>query len=408
MTLRTNCGGCDGTNLELFLDLGETPLADALVNPKDEVPEKWYKLQVAVCTDCWLAQQLEVVPREEMFNDNYTFFSGTSPAKVEYQRAYAEKLMKLHERGGKLLTVEIASNDGDMLRHFKNAGWKTLGVDPASTQSAHAYDNYGIETLVEHFGLSVAKDMRAEYGKAGLVIANHVAAHVEDLHDFFGGISALLTANGVAVIESQYLGDLLVGNQFDHVYHEHRFFFSMLSMGNVAVQHGLYIQNVELTEPQGGSIQITFGKKEGMSLAAVNLFHQENKWLQNASTYAGVQGRAERIKEKLRSMLLDEFEAGKRIAGYGAPAKSTTLLNFCEINRDHDQWLEFIEDTTPEKQGLVTPGTHIPVVAPGTYPAPDVFLLLVWNYAASIIRREREFIEGGGRFIAPIPAPSYL
>jgi novobiocin biosynthesis protein NovU/D-mycarose 3-C-methyltransferase len=259
--------------------------------------------------------------------------------------------------------------------------------------------------MVDHFGLTAARRIKSAHGEAGLIIANHVAAHVPDLDDFFGGIAHLLAASGSAVIESQYVGDLLVGNQFDHVYHEHRYFYSMTSLGNVAMRHGLYLQNVELTEPQGGSVQITLGKREWHSIAVVDLFKREAEWLQDLNTYAGFQGRVDHIRDKLVDLVDHERRAGRRVAGYGASAKSTTLLNYCELSRNK---IEYVEDTTPHKIGYLTPGTHIPVVSPGDQSQPDTYLLLVWNYASAILRREADFMAKGGRFIVPIPTPVLL
>lgn len=400
---RVACGGCGSTALDVFLDLGESPLADAFIK-QDSPPERWYMLQLAVCGNCWLVQQMIVPPAEDVFNENYTFYSSTSLPKVQYHQALAQKLLTRHRDHARRLTVEIASNDGDLLQHFKIAGCKVLGVDPAVGPATVA-SSRDLPVMIEHFGLQTAKRIKSQHGEAGLIIANHVAAHVPDLDDFFGGIAHLLTSSGVAVIEAQYIGDFLVGNQFDHVYHEHRYFYSMTSLGNVALKHGLYLQDVALTEPQGGSVQITLGKREEPSLAVIDLFKREATWLQRHETYAGFQGRVDHIRDKLVELVDNERHAGRRVAGYGASAKSTTLLNYCGLNANK---IEYVEDTTPEKIGWLTPGTHIPVVAPGERPPPDTYLLLVWNYLSGVLRREQRFMTDGGRFIVPIPTPVLL
>lgn len=399
---RVVCGGCGSTALDVFLDLGESPLADAFIK-QDSPPEKWYPLRLGVCGQCWLVQQMFVPPPSEVFNENYTFYSSASLPKVQYHQALAHKLLARHRDHAKRLTVEIASNDGDLLQHFKIAGCNVLGVDPSTGPAivAHSRD---LPTMIEHFGLTVAKRIKSQYGEAGLIIANHVAAHVPDLDDFFGGIAHLLSPGGSVVIEAQYVGDLLTGNQFDHVYHEHRYFYSMTSLGNVAHKHGLYLHNVELTEPQGGSVQVTLGKREEHSLAVIDLFKRE-PWLQRHDVYAGFQGRVDHIRDKLVELVDHERHAGRRVAGYGASAKSTTLLNYCKLNTNK---IEYIEDTTPQKIGWLSPGTHIPVVSPGERVQPDTYLLLVWNYLSGVLRRERDFISKGGRFIVPIPTPVLL
>jgi hypothetical protein len=402
ITTRTKCGGCGSGDIEVFLDLGESPLADAFIT-QDSPPEKWFPLQLGICTACWLVQQMCVPPPADVFNSEYTFYSSASLPKVQYHQALASKILDRYDAQARKLTVEIASNDGDLLQHFKIAGCPTLGIDPAGGPTDVARGR-GLDVMVDHFGLTAAKRIRSAHGEAGLIIANHVAAHVPDLDDFFGGVAYLLGTGGVAIIEAQYVGDLLVGNQFDHVYHEHRYFYSMTSLGNVAMRHGLYLQDVELTEPQGGSVQVTLGKREEPNLAVIKLFQRET-WLQTREVYAGVQARVDHVRDKLVDLVDNELRAGRRVAGYGASAKSTTLLNYCELNRNK---IEYVEDTTPHKIGWLTPGTHIPVVAPGDSPTPDTYLVLVHNYLSAILRRERTFVELGGRFIVPIPMPVLL
>lgn len=400
--MRTKCGGCGAAQIEEFLDLGETPLADAFIT-QDSPPERWYPLQLGVCTACWLVQQMCVPPAADVFNENYTFYSSASLPKVQYHQALAAKILDRYRKQAQRLTVEIASNDGDLLQHFEIAGCPSLGIDPASGPADVARGR-GLDVVVDHFGLAAAKRIKNMHGEAGLIIANHVVAHVPDLDDFFGGVAYLLATGGTVIIEAQYVGDLLVGNQFDLVYHEHRYFYSMTSLGNAALRHGLYLQDVELTEPQGGSVQITLGKREEPNLAVVKLFERE-MWLQRSEVYAGVQARVDHVRDKLVDLVNNERRAGRRLAGYGASAKSTTLLNYCELGASK---IEYIEDTTPSKVGWLTPGTHIPVVAPGDRELPDTYLVLVHNYLSAILRREAKFMGDGGRFIVPIPLPSLL
>jgi novobiocin biosynthesis protein NovU/D-mycarose 3-C-methyltransferase len=225
-----------------------------------------------------------------------------------------------------------------------------------------------------------------------------VAAHVADLHDFFAGIEHLLAPGGVAVVEVQYLADLIAGNQFDHVYHEHRYYFTVDSLARVASRHGLAVESVTRTSAQGGSIRVTLCRGEPPELV-------EPVWLRQPSTFLSLQGRVEQIRNRLLELLDGQAAHGRKVAGYAASAKSATLLNFCGIGPDR---LDHIVDTTPHKIGRYTPGTHIPIVGPGDRPEPDVYLLLAWNYLPGVLRREREFIDRGGRFLVPIPYPVLL
>lgn len=407
---RTRCGGCGDPRLDVFLDLGDSPLADKFPRPDDfansDFVERRYPLQLAVCRVCWLVQLTEVVPGRELYADDYAFYSGASVPKVTYHQRQAATLLARHGELAQRLTVEVACNDGDLLQHFAVAGCKALGVDPAGGPVDVALGR-GLHVLHAPFGYDTAWTIRADVGPAGLIIANHVAAHVEDLHDLFTGISYLLADDGVAVVESQYVGDLLTGNMFDHVYHEHRVFYSLTSMMLVAGQHDLVPVDVELVEPQGGSVQVTFARGRAGAKASprVEALVDREKWLRRSETYAGFQGRVDRIRDRLLELLDAERSAGRRIAGYAAAAKSTTLLNYCGVG---PAYLDYVVDTTPYKIGRLTPGTHVSVVAPGDEPEPDTYLLLAWNYLGPVLRREREFTASGGRWVVPIPAPVLL
>lgn len=395
---RDRCGGCGADRLETFLDLGKTPLADRFPATLDE-PEDTWPLEVAVCTGCWLVQLLEVVPDEILWAD-YGFYSGASPSKVAEHEQLAAELLAAYPEQARRLTVEIACNDGDLLRHFADAGCKAVGVDPA-LGPARAAKERGLEVYIGPFTRAMGQTLADAKGKAGLVIARNVAAHVADLDDFFGGIADLLAPDGVAVVEVQYLADLLAGNQFDHVYHEHRFFFSLRSFAGVNVRHGLRVEQVRRTPAQGGSIQVVLRR----GAAGHVMLRGEAKMVALLDTFRSFQGRAEYVRIRLLELLAAEWKSARRVAGYGATAKSTTLLNFCGIG---PETLEYVEDLTPAKIGRYTPGTHIPIVAPGERERPDVFLLLSWNYLPGVLYRERAFLDDGGRFLVPIPVPVLL
>lgn len=398
---RTECGNCGSDRLEVFLDLGATPLADRFPATADE-PEDTWPLQAAICRHCWLAQLTEVVPDDILWAD-YGFYAGASPSKVAYHREYARWAMEEFGWQMRRLVVEIGSNDGDLLRHFHTAGFPVLGVDPAEGPAKVAIER-GISTHVARFTRAKAAEIRQDCGPAGLILANHVAAHVADLDDLFGGIADLLGPDGIAVVEVQYLGDLLLGNQFDHVYHEHRWFFGVGSLSRVLSRHDLRIDQVHRIPSQGGSIRVVCRKAhpgERPPLRRPSEQTLEDSW----ASYQAMQARVDYLRDVLLQLLDAELDAGRRVAGYGATAKSTTLLNYCGIGPDR---LEYVEDLTPYKQGRVTPGTHVPIRGSKDAATPDTYLLLAWNYLPGILKREQPFLAHGGRLLVPVPVPTLL
>jgi novobiocin biosynthesis protein NovU/D-mycarose 3-C-methyltransferase len=384
---RTTCSACGHADLEQFLDLGSSPIADAYTATPDEVPPT-YPLQVAVCAKCRLVQLLEVV--EDLFGTGYSFYSSASRPLSVYHADYAHDVLARHDaRRG---VVEVGCNDGDLLRHF--ADYPHLGIDPATGPTGVARDR-GLDVSVRPFGLAAAHDIRDRRGRQGLIIANHVLAHVADVADMLSGISALLAHDGVAYVEVQYLPDLLVNNAFDLIYHEHRNFFSLTSLGSAAIRHGLHLVDAELTDRQGGSLRATFRLRGSRieTTPRVGTVLRSETWLNDFGAYEGMQGRAERIRSRLWDLL--ERQEGIT-AVYGAPAKATTLLNFCGLTRQHLWWCV---DTTPAKQGRHIPGTGIPIVSPDHMGASQ-YLLAAWNYAAPIMAGHRD-----RRWILPLPAP---
>jgi hypothetical protein len=386
---RTSCSACGHTDLEQFLDLGMSPIADAYTSTPDEVSPT-YPLQVAVCAKCRLVQLLEVV--EDLFGTGYSFYSSASAPLSAYHAQYAADIRSRHPELVKLGVVEIGCNDGDLLRHLIDV--PHLGVDP-SIGPAEAAMRRGCTVSPFPFDLRMAERIRDMRGPQGVVIANHVLAHVAEVSDMLAGIAHLMDDQSIAMIEVQYLPDLLVNNAFDLVYHEHRNFFSLSSLEQAAHRHGLAVFDAELTDRQGGSLRVTLAKPNKLMPRperVARLIHSEN-WLYQFGAYEGMQGRAQRIRTRLRDLIADQ--SGK-VAVYGAPAKATTLLNFCELTAAE---LEFCVDTTPAKQGRHIPGTGIPIVPPGERGA-DAFLLASWNYAEHITRA-----NPASRWIIPFPAP---
>lgn len=402
---REACSACGHNGLDQFLDLGTSPVADAYTDTATESLElERYPLQVAVCNKCYLVQLLEVLPHEMLFGTGYSFYTSASPPLSRYHRWYATTVMDMYEELALKGVLEIGCNDGDLLQHFAMAGCLTVGIDPA-TGPAEVARKRGLDVRVRPFGLRFAQDLLGGPGSVPLVIANHVLAHVADVSDFLAGVSTILSHDGVAIIEVQYLPDLLVNNAFDLVYHEHRNFFSLTSLESAALRHDLYLSDLRFTTRQGGSLRATFTKTRAPYAIGEGVKATE-QWLQTSGPYEGFQGRADRIRDRLLALLAPLLANDDRVAGYGAPAKATTLLNFCGLTGDD---LEFVLDTTKAKQHKYIPGTGIPIIDPED-PHLDVntYLLLAWNYASEILHKSLDFVRGGGGFIVPIPAPMVL
>lgn len=401
---RDNCSACGYDDLRLILDLGLSPIADNYT--KDAVSVPHYPLQLAVCAGCHLVQLLEVVP--DLFGSGYSFYSSASAPLSTYHARYANDIINTLQRepsDQKSLVVEIGSNDGDMARLFIAAGYRVIGVDPASGPAEVAAQR-GVETIVKPFGRNLAHEIHAQEGPAGIIIANHVLAHVESVSDVFAGIDELLTFSGTAYVEVQYFPDLLLNNAFDLVYHEHRNFFTLTSLHAAARMHNLYVNDAELTDRQGGSLRVKLSRHAGASERAVALRDSES-WLADTNVYAGLQGRAERLRTRLVQLLENEYSSHRIVVGYGAPAKATTLLNFCGIDTKR---MSFVIDTTEAKQRRYIPGTRLLIYSPEDVAEEhvDTYLLLAWNYQRQIMRNEQQFTIDGGRWIVPVPAPVIL
>lgn len=389
---RTSCAACGG-ELTDFLDLGSSPLAD--IFPADaSVREKWYPLIVAVCPECWLAQLREVVPDRELYGADYGFRTRSSPTAVRYFGNLAGDLLKQY---GTRAVTEIGCNDGTLLEHFKTAGCPVTGIEPSGAAADAA--ERGLPVTAEPFSLKTARQVRELQGPAGLILAFNVAAHVADPLDFFHGVRELLSDDGIAVIEFQDFAALAAGCQYDHVYHEHRFYWSLASFAAAAEQCGLHVADWDRSPAQGGSLRVHLrhAKPSDGTLVTAEL------WLRNMTVYAGMQDRARFSRMRLRDLVGSEVTGHRTVAGYGASAKSATLLNYCGLGPKSVQW---IEDLTPGKIGRVTPGSHIPVRGPGL--PPDTFLLTSWNYLHFIVRSEQEFLSRGGRLIVPGAVPVLL
>jgi len=405
---RTTCGCCLGSDLTPILDLGSSPLADEfLTSPAESLAQTRYPLGLLFCGSCMQVQLSEVVPDHLLYGPGYGFYSGTSKAILAYYDQYATWLMGRYRDQARRLTVEVACNDGGLLGRLKEHGATVVGVDPSSGPAAVAQEA-GLDVVVAPFSAAVAQDLVDQYGQAGLLVANHVVAHVTDPNDFMQGLRTLMAPDGVAVLECQYLPDLLAGNMFDHVYHEHRFFFTIRTLTALAHRNGLSLDSVEWVDRQGGSIRASFTHSRDRVLHSSHVAEimSWEGWAMSLPAMSGLQGRADRMRHRMVHMLDEEHRKGHLVAGYGAPAKATTLIHSLGLNGPD---LEWVQDTTPGKQGRYMPGTHIPVLAPKDEPVrPDTYVLFVWNYVSEILRKEASFMANGGTFIMPVPYPVKL
>lgn len=403
---RTECGACGGGDLRVFLDLGQTPLANTFPASPDTV-ETFYPLQLARCGNCGLVQQMTVVPDELIYGEEYRFYSGGSAAQRAYHAHGAMLLHRNHltriDRG----VVEIACNDGSLLRHFVDGHRRVLGIDPAAP--AQAAINDGLPVLREPFTAALGSKLRDEAGPFGLIIAYNSMAHIADLSDVLTGIWALMDDRSAAVIEVQYLPDLIAGNLIGQVYHEHRYFHSLTSFKHAAELHQLVVIDAELIELQGGGLRVTLGRlgSEHVVSSRVARILTSERWLNRDATYDGMQGRVDRNRDHLLDLVAAEQADGRTVVGYAAAAKATTILNYCGFGPDT---IPYVADTTPQKWGRYVPGTRIPIVRfdSNQVATADTRLLLTGNYLPHLLRKAPAFLAGGGRWIVAEPTPMVI
>ena len=404
----STCRICAGRDLRRFLDLGETPLANSFVRPERSLAdEPRFPLQVARCGDCGLVQLTVVVDPAFMFRD-YVYASSASAPLVGHFAGLAAEISGRYAPPGALV-VEIGSNDGILLRSLVAKGIDALGVEPAANLAASA-NAEGLPTLNEFFGSAVARRIRTERGPARAVLANNVLAHIDDLRDVAAALKALLADDGVFVAEVPYLVDLLDHVEYDTIYHEHLSYFHLAPLMRLFADADLELFDVERLPIHGGSIRIHAGRRgHHSSTRALRdlIADEQRRGLGGDAPYTEFARRVELQREQLLAMLRSMKAKGQRLAAYGATAKGNTMLNYCGIDTSI---LEYVADTTPYKHGLLTPGTHIPV-RPESHMVgspPDAMVLLAWNYADAIVARQRVYLEGGGRFIHPIPTPRII
>jgi SAM-dependent methyltransferase len=386
-----------------------SPLCESFVSAAGlDGMEPFYPLHVRICDVCLLVQLPPYVPAEEIFTDDYAYFSSYSDSWVEHARTYADAMRTGLGLSSESLVVELASNDGYLLQHFVEAGVPALGIDPAANV-AEAAAARGVETLVDFFGVPVAKRLASDGRHADLIVANNVLAHVPDVNDFVGGMRVLLAPGGVATVEVPHLVRLIEGVQFDTIYHEHYSYFSFGTMIELFERHDLQVFDVEELPSHGGSLRVFVRHPGEAPLPAVAelLARERAGGYRSLDGYAGFGGRVAELKRRLLSLLIELRGAGKRIAGYGAPGKGNTLLNYCGIRTD---LVEYTVDRNPGKHGKFLPGTHIPINPPDMLAEtrPDYILILPWNLKRELAVQLEYVREWGARLIVPIPTPEVL
>jgi predicted TPR repeat methyltransferase len=401
----TRCRSCQHDELVGVLELGAQPLANAFASTQQLAEhEPTYPLEVLYCPACSLVQLSDSVSSELLFRD-YAYFSSVIAALVEHARQIAERMVRERTLGPNSFVVELASNDGYLLQHYRDVGVPVLGIDPAENIAAVANER-GIPTRSDFFGLELAEELVLEK-RPDVVHANNVLAHVPDLNGFVAGLAVLLGDQGRAVVEVPYLKRLLDDCEFDTIYHEHICYYSLTAAERLLRRHRLAIEKVEQIPIHGGSLRLFVGS-EGAVVpgdSVISLLAEEQAWgVDGPEPYAEFRQRVLKLKSGLRGLLSDLKDQGFRIAAYGAAAKGSTLLNTFRIGRET---LEFVADASPHKQGRYMPGIALPIVPPARLleERPDFVLLLAWNFAEEILAQQRVYTDAGGHFIVPIPEP---
>lgn len=402
------CRSCSEATVPL-LSLGTMPLANALLTREElSKPEKKYPLDVAFCPSCTLVQITETIPPEILFR-NYFYFSSVSDTILNSARELALRMIDARHLEGSSLVVEIASNDGYLLKNYVEKGIPVLGIEPALNIAAQA-ERKGISTVTEFFDTKLAQKLLHDGKTADVIHANNVIAHVADLHGVVAGIATLLKRDGVAIVENHYVKDLIDHTEFDSIYHEHLCYYSATSFKNLFARHGLTLVDLERIPLHGGSLRAFFQREDGsksMEKAGArhvqSLLEEEEAWgVDNPSFYASFGEKVEKLRANLLALLKKLKKEGARIAVYGASAKSTTLLNYFGIDKET---IEYVVDRSPAKQGHFTPGTHLEIYPPEKLltDRPEFTLLLSWNFLNEVLAQQDAYRKAGGRFIIPIP-----
>ncbi len=401
-----NCRHCHTPLVHTFLDLGIAPPSNAYLNSDDLTrPETYYPLKIKVCDQCWLVQTEDYVAAQDLFRSDYAYFSSTSASWLAHAARYAQDVIRRFELGQHSLVVEIAANDGYLLKNFVAAQIPCLGIEPTAG-TAEAAEKLGIPVMRKFFGTALGKRLASEGKQADLIVGNNVYAHVPDINDFTVGLHAALKPHGVITLEFPHLLQLIRYAQFDTVYHEHFSYLSLHTVQRIFVSAGLRIWDVEALPTHGGSLRVygchaEDGRISTPAVAAM-LAEESLCGLQTLTTYQNFQMRADKVKNDLLSFLIEQKRVGKKVAAYGAAAKGNTLLNYAGVKPD---LLPFVCDAAPSKQGKYMPGSHIPIMSPSVLVehAPDYLLILPWNIASEVMKQNAALLKKGTKFVTGIP-----
>ncbi|HHI71838.1 MAG TPA: methyltransferase domain-containing protein [Rhodobacteraceae bacterium] len=400
------CRHCATPLTNTFVDLGSAPPSNAYLAPEDlQKPEIWLPLRVLYCDHCWLVQTQDFAAADSLFTSDYAYFSSMSASWLDHAAHYAEQMTARFGLGKDSMVVEVASNDGYLLRNFQAAGIPCLGIEPTAAVADQAR-KLGIETREVFFGVKTAQKLAAEGISAKLMAANNVLAHVPDINDFVGGFKILLAADGVATFEFPHLLNLVRLNQFDTIYHEHFSYLSLLSVARIMQHQGLEVFDVEKLTTHGGSLRVFVqhagGPQQASDAVQALLDEETGAGMDSPAFYEGFQGTVEGMKDALLSFLIDAKAAGKTVAAYGAAAKGNTFLNFAGVRPD---LVRFVVDRSPGKQGRYMPGSRIPIVSEAHLldHLPDYLLILPWNISDEIHEQLASLRDQGIKFVTAVP-----
>ncbi|MBT5223418.1 MAG: methyltransferase domain-containing protein [Gammaproteobacteria bacterium] len=406
-----NCRHCAHPLEHVFLDLGFAPPSNAYLSKADLIkPERYYPLKLFVCEHCWLVQTEDYAQADELFSHDYAYFSSISQSWLAHAARYTDMITKRLGLSKNSHVIEVAANDGYLLKNFVAAGIPCLGIEPTAS-TASAAEKLGIPILREFFGQTLAKRLVAEGKQADLILGNNVYAHVPDINDFTAGLKTVLKLGGTITLEFPHLMRLLEQTQFDTVYHEHFSYLSLYFVSQIFARAGLRVCDVEELPTHGGSLRVygchaEDGRVTAEAVSAVQA-EEARRGMRSLATYQAFQLRADRVKDDLLLFLIEQKRAGKRVAAYGAAAKGCTLLNYAGVKPD---LLPYVCDAAPSKQGKYLPGTHIPIVHPDMLRErkPDIVLILPWNIQAEVMQQMAYVREWGGKFAVAVPTVKVL